>query len=325
MSACRNALFFNIIKTVKKMKKLILLLVVALLLPAMASAQKPKKGDKVVSPFIEGKQKVRKSDYDSIWKFTTFDAKKIYYCNFDYTSIPSRVEERRPEWGSFTPVMNYLLNVSRSPMRMCAIFAVNPAITDEAQRAELIEQAKTEALESLQTYKAWAQEEEMKTKLQLNVAQVDYRYWQGTEYFTTEQPSDAIIHVGLLLYFGTKKVNLFPSAAEGAKGFNDVRFFPNDATVVESYEPLMDSLATYLAENDRLEVLLRGYSDNTGTDAYNKGLSRQRAVEIKKKLIARGIPDYRIEIEAKGADDPVGDNNTYEGRIANNRVAIIIQ
>ena len=118
---------------------------------------------------------------------------------------------------------------------------------------------------------------------------------------------------------------MFPSAAEGAKTFNDVKFFPNDATVVESYESMMDSLATYMIKNERLEVLLVGYSDNTGTEQYNKGLSRQRAVEIKKKLTLRGVPEYRIEIEAKGSDDPKGDNSTYEGRIENNRVSIRLQ
>lgn len=307
------------------MKKLILFAVVAVLFPLAIPAQNAKKGAKVVSPFIEGKQKVRKADYDSIWKFTTFDAKKIYYCDFDYSSIPTLIEERRPDWGNFSPVMNYLTTVSRSPMRVCAIFAVNPTIDDENTRQQLIERGKAEALEALQTYQSWAADEKMKNKLQLNVAQVDYRYWQGNEYFSNEQPSDPLIHVGLLLYFGTKKINMFPSAAEGAKKFNDVKFFPNDATVVESWEPMMDSLATYLKENDRLEVMLRGYSDNSGTEAYNLGLSRQRAVEIKKKLTMRGVSEYRIEIEAKGAEDPIGDNNTYEGRIANNRVAIIIQ
>lgn len=307
------------------MKKLTLLLLVALLAPMAANAQNTKKGAKVVSPFIEGKQKVRKSDYDSIWKFTTFDAKKIYYCDFDYSTIPTLTEERRPEWGNFTPVMNYLTTVARSPMRICAVFAVNPNVTDDAQREQLIEQGREEALEALKTYQAWAADEKLKNKLQLNVAQVDYRYWQGSDFFTTEQPADQLLHVGLLLYFGTKKINLFPSAAEGAKSFKDVKFFPNDATVVESWEPMIDSLATYLLQNERLEVLLRGYSDNTGTEAYNLGLSRQRAVEIKKRLVARGVSEYRIEIEAKGTADPIGDNSTYEGRIANNRVAIIIQ
>ena len=308
------------------MKKLLLFLAVVLLIPTMAFAQNNKKnGKKEVSPFIEGKQKVRKSDYDSIWKFTTFEAKKIYFCDFDYSQIPTLVEFRHPDWGNFTPVMNYLTTVSRSPMRICAIFAVNPNVQDESLRAGLVEEGRTQALDALKSYQAWATEKEMKNKLQLSVAQVDYRYWQGTDYFTKEQTDDQLIHVGLLLYFGTKKINLFPSAAEGAKSFKDVRFFPNDATVVESWEPMLDSLATYLVENERLEVMLRGYSDNTGTDAYNKGLSRQRAVEIKKKLVARGVPDFRIEIEAKGSDDPIGDNNTNEGRIANNRVAIIIQ
>lgn len=307
------------------MKKLIFLILVAMLAPTAVIAQNTKKGAKVQSPFIEGKQKVRKSDYDSIWKFTTFDAKKIYFCDFDYSTIPSLVEFRRPDWGNFTPVLNYLTTVSRSPMRVCALFAVNPKIEDDILRQKLIEQGREEALEALRTYQQWATDEKMKNKLQLNVAQVDYRYWQGMEYFSTEQTTEPLIHVGLLLYFGTKKINMFPSAAEGAKNFTDVKFFPNDATVVESWEPMMDSLALYLKENDRLEVMLRGYSDNSGTEAYNIGLSRQRAVEVKKKLTSRGVSEYRIEIEAKGTADPIGDNNTYDGRIMNNRVSIIIQ
>ena len=221
--------------------------------------------------------------------------------------------------------MNYLTTVSRSPMRICAVFAINPKVDNDKLREELIEQGREEALEALKVYQAWAADKEMKNKLQLSVAQVDYRYWQGTEFFSNEQPDDQLIHVGVLLYFGTKKINMFPSAAEGSKSFNDVKFFPNDATVVESWEPMMDSLAAYLLQNERLEVMLRGFSDNTGTEAYNLGLSRQRAVEVKKKLTMRGVSEYRIEIEAKGSSDPLGDNNTYEGRIMNNRVAIIIQ
>ncbi len=307
------------------MKKLVLLFAVLLLIPTFATAQKPKKGTKETNPYIEGKQKVRKTDYDSIWKFTTFDAKKIYYCDFDYSTIPYLVENRHPDWGSFTPVMNYLTTVTRSPLRMCAIFAVNPQVTDDAVREQLIEKAREEALAALRTYQTWSVEKGLKNKLQMNVSQVDYRYWQGTDYFAKEQTTDELIHVGLLLYFGTKKINMFPSAAEGARTFNDIKFFPNDATVVESWESYLDTLAVYMKQNERLEVMLRGYSDNSGTEAYNLGLSRQRAVEVKKKLVARGIPDYRIEIEAKGTADPIGDNSTYEGRIANNRVAIIIQ
>lgn len=309
------------------MKRLIILIAALMLIPTLGMAQsaKPKKGTKEVSPFVEGKQKVRMTDYDSIWKFTSFDQKKIYFCDFDYSQMGTLVEERHPEWGNFNPVMNYLSTVSRSPMRICAIYAINPNINDPSRRRQLEEQAKEEALLSLNQLKDWMVNKEMKNKTQLMVAQVDYRYWQGTDYFVKPQTQDAIVHVGVLLFFGTKKIELFHSAGEGAKTFADVKFFPNDATVQPSWESYLDDLAEYLKQNDRFEVLLQGYSDNQGTEAYCMGLSRQRCVEIKKKLIARGIPEYRIEVEARGTADPIGDNSTREGQIANNRVAVSIQ
>ena len=38
----------------------------------------------------------------------------------------------------------------------------------------------------------------------------------------------------------------------------------------------------------------------------------------------RGVDKDRIEVEARGDADPIGDNSTREGRIKNNRVAIKI-
>lgn len=303
------------------------ILALVMLMPAdTVMAQKNnKKGKREVSPIIEGRQKVRKTDYDSIWKFTTFDAKSKYYSPFDYTTMDAVVKMRPEGWGVFAPVVNYLATVSRSPMRMCAIFAINPKIEDEQLKQQLVEQARQEALNSYTIFQEWTQHKEMRNKIQFNVAQVDYRYWMGTEYFNVTQPEEDIIHLGYILYFGSKKVNLFPSAAEGAQTFKDVKFYPNDATIPDSYASYLDELATYLKTNERLEVLLCGYSDNTGTDAYNLGLSRQRAVEIKKALTRRGVDDFRIEIEAKGSDNPVGDNKTLNGRLANNRVTVTIQ
>ncbi len=88
---------------------------------------------------------------------------------------------------------------------------------------------------------------------------------------------------------------------------------------------LLDEVVQYLNENERKGVLLTGYSDNQGTAAYIKGLARQRATEVKKALMMRGIDVNRIEIDVKGDEDPIGDNSTYEGRVQNNRVSIKIQ
>ncbi len=309
------------------MKKILIIIFALILFAPVASvqAQKEKKGKKVVSPIIEGRQKVRQTDYDSVWKFTTFDNKKKYYCNFDYMQVLDIVAQKKPDWGAFKPVMNYLLTVPRAPLRICAVFAINPNITSEEHRNVLIEAARDDAKESYALFTDWAQEQEMKNKFSFNVAQVDYRYWKGNDYFLSEPPADDIIVLGYILYFGTKKIDLFPNATADAQTFKDIKFFPNDATIVESYIPVIDSLASYLNAHDNYEVLLTGYTDNQGTTAYCTGLARQRAVEIKKQLLKRGIAEYKIEIDPKGSADPIGDNNTYEGRIANNRVAIKIQ
>lgn len=305
---------------------LLTILALVMLIPANGvMAQKNNKGKREVSPIIEGRQKVRKTDYDSIWKFTVFNAKTKYYCPFDYTTMATAIDKHPKNWGALEPVINYLSSVSRAPMRMCAIFAINPNIEDDVYRKELISRAQQEAITSYDLYREWSVKEKMRNKVQFQVAQVDYRYWMGTEYFNSPIPEEEIIHLGYVLYFGNKKTNLFPSAAENAQKFKDVKFFPNDATITESYQTYMDELATYLKSNDRLEVLLCGYCDNTGTDAYNLGLSRQRAMEIKKALTRRGVEDFRIEIEAYGSENPVGDNTTLSGRMANNRVTVTIQ
>ena len=310
------------------MKKIVSLLAIALLLCGSldAAAQaKPKKGKKDASPFIEGRQKVRQTDFDTLWQFTNFNTKgtNVYYSPYDYADFKKAAATKKPSWGQMTPVVNYLQKVSRATMTMCAIYAINPDIDDPQRREALAEQARIEAKEALDAFDAWKVKQEMRNKIQYQVAEIDYRYFKGAYYYN-EQTAEPIIHVGLLMYFGSKKRPIFtPDTA--TRTFEDIRFFPNDATIVESWLDHIDTLASYLKENERKGVLLCGYSDNQGTEAYCIGLSRQRAVEVKKALLMRGIESNRIEVEAKGDADPIGDNETREGRIKNNRVSIKIQ
>ena len=125
-------------------------------------------------------------------------------------------------------------------------------------------------------------------------------------------------------YLGSKKNSIFTTDTT-THTFPDIKFFPNDATIVESWMPVLDELSDYLKNNDRKGVIISGYTDNQGTEAYIQGLSHQRAMEVKKALLMRGIDASRIEIVVKGDEDPIGDNSTYEGRIANNRVSIKVQ
>lgn len=312
------------------MKKFLSLIFVGLLLAsasdAMAQNKKKSSGKKQQSIFVEGKQKVRESDYSTFDKYTNFSTKdnSVYYSAFNYSDIPALTVDPNPAWPEeFRPVMNYMEKVSRATMTLCALYAINPEITDHAQREQLHKQAREEAKGSLDAFNDWKAKKGMRNKTQYKVAEVDYRYFKGSNYYN-EQRGDDIIHVGVLIYLGSKKNPLF-STDTTAHTFPDIKFFPNDATIVESWTPVLDELADYLKNNDRKGVLLSGYSDNQGTEAYITGISRQRAMEVKKALQLRGIDASRIEIIAKGDADPIGDNSTYEGRIANNRVSIKVQ
>ena len=313
------------------MKKILSLILIGLLLAggdAMAQTKKTKKsgGKNQPSMFVEGRQKVRETDYATFDKFTNFSTKdnNVYYSTFNYTDFLSLSVDVIPDWpDEIRPVMNYMEKVSRASMTLCALYAINPEITDFSQREQLHKQAREEAKASLDAFNDWKTAKGMRNKTSFKVAEIDYRYFKGANYYN-EQRGDDIIHVGVLVYLGSKKNNIFTSDTT-VHTFPDIKFFPNDATIVESWMPVIDELANYLKNNDRKGVILTGYTDNQGTEAYIEGLSRQRATEIKKALLMRGIDASRIEVVAKGDTDPIGDNSTYEGRIANNRVSIKVQ
>jgi outer membrane protein OmpA-like peptidoglycan-associated protein len=314
------------------MKKIISLFLAAMILVGGSDAlaqnkKKSKKGKKdQASTFVEGRQKVRESDYATFDKFTTFSSKSttLYYSPFDYFDFFELCADDNPDWGEdIKPVMNYMVKNTRATMTLCPLFAINPDITDRTQRQELIEKAKNEAQAAIDAFEGWKNRKGMRNKTQYKIAELDYRYFKGTNYYN-QQRSDDIIRVGVLLYFGSKKNAIFVPDTASSHTFPDIKFFPNDATIVESWVPVLDELAEYINANDRKSVLLTGYADNQGTDAYIEGISRQRATEVKKALLLRGVDAARIELEVKGDADPIGDNSTYEGRIENNRVSIKI-
>ena len=308
------------------MKKIMMLTLALLVAFGGAMAQGNKgKGKKKDSPVIEGRQKIRQSDYRSFDRFTQFGTKDTarYYCAFDYSRLGEMATQKKADWGDMQPVINYLQNVSRATMSICFLYAVNPSVLDPATHERLAAQGQKEALEAMAAFEKWKQRQQLRNKVQYKVAEIDYRYFKGA-YYNDDASAGDVLHAGVIMYFGSKKKPII-SVETDNRVFNDIKFFPNDATVVDSWGTMLDELADYLKENDRKGVLLTGYTDNQGTEAYIMGLSRQRAVEVKKELLKRGIDANRIEVEAKGDADPIGDNATYEGRIQNNRVSVKIQ
>jgi OOP family OmpA-OmpF porin len=65
-----------------------------------------------------------------------------------------------------------------------------------------------------------------------------------------------------------------------------------------------------------------GYTDSTGSAAYNLGLSERRAQSVADYLTSHGISGGRMLVKGYRQENPVADNKTREGRAHNRRVVL---
>jgi len=92
-----------------------------------------------------------------------------------------------------------------------------------------------------------------------------------------------------------------------------------------SYELLPESkselqrLIDFLTANKNLYIELEGHTDNVGSEEINLNLSEMRAKEVYKYLVSKGIEEKRMIFKGYGYSQPIGSNDTSEGRTLNRR------
>jgi outer membrane protein OmpA-like peptidoglycan-associated protein len=73
-----------------------------------------------------------------------------------------------------------------------------------------------------------------------------------------------------------------------------------------------------------LKLAVEGYTDTTGTAAFNQTLSEQRASAVRDYLVQQGLDAGSVTAQGFGPANPVASNDTTQGRQQNRRVEIII-
>ncbi|AJO76817.1 MULTISPECIES: OmpA family protein [Pseudomonas] len=106
--------------------------------------------------------------------------------------------------------------------------------------------------------------------------------------------------------------------------FGDVLFATNKAELKSSGLVNINKLAQFLRDNPDRKVIVEGYTDSTGTAAYNQSLSERRATSVQVALIKMGIDPSRIVAQGYGKEYPVADNGSVSGRAMNRRVEVTI-
>ena len=72
------------------------------------------------------------------------------------------------------------------------------------------------------------------------------------------------------------------------------------------------------------QVEINGYSDTTGSEAYNQQLTEKRAQAVAEHFQAEGIAADRMTVKGMGEANPVASNETREGREENRRVEVVV-
>ena len=103
---------------------------------------------------------------------------------------------------------------------------------------------------------------------------------------------------------------------DGLQG--DVLFRTGSAEIAEEASYEVGVLAGVLAKSPALTVRLDGYADPRGSDEVNLKLSQARADAVRDLLLAAGVPEQALEVNAYGKSQSTaqdGDGYAFERRV----------
>ena len=110
---------------------------------------------------------------------------------------------------------------------------------------------------------------------------------------------------------------------------SDVLFDFDKAELKPEADSELQKAADIIRQKGKGLIMISGYTDSKGTDAYNKRLSLARAQAVKNWFEAQGL-HQNYQTEGLGAANPVAPNanddgsDNPEGRAKNRRVEIIV-
>jgi outer membrane protein OmpA-like peptidoglycan-associated protein len=97
----------------------------------------------------------------------------------------------------------------------------------------------------------------------------------------------------------------------------------SDKLLADSF-PILDEVASVMAQNQKIKVRIEGHTDNSGNKDHNQDLSTRRAAAVKTYMVSKGVTEERLDSLGCGQGTPVADNATEDGRTQNRRVEFVI-
>ena len=104
----------------------------------------------------------------------------------------------------------------------------------------------------------------------------------------------------------------------------NITFVTNGRNLDLKFYNVLDSVALVIQEFNKTTVVISGYTDSTGSNAYNQKLSEDRAISVADFLVNKKVNQARIEVIGLGEKNPIASNKTKQGRSLNRRVEVTL-
>ena len=104
----------------------------------------------------------------------------------------------------------------------------------------------------------------------------------------------------------------------------NITFATNSSNISADFYRVLDSVALVINEFEKTYVDVYGYTDSTGSEAYNQTLSEARASSVASYLMSQKVISQRVVTRGMGESQPIASNDTPEGRSQNRRVEIVL-
>lgn len=98
-----------------------------------------------------------------------------------------------------------------------------------------------------------------------------------------------------------------------------ITFASGSAEINEEGKKLLDAIVPCLTGPYEID----GHTDSSGDDEINLPLSKQRADSVRDYLVSKGVNAANLTTEGYGAERPIADNATEEGKAVNRRTEFI--
>jgi len=117
---------------------------------------------------------------------------------------------------------------------------------------------------------------------------------------------------------------LQPIVENSAVVLNNIFFEVDKYQLVEKSKTELLEVVLLLKNNPSLRVEIGGHTDDTGSEAYNKQLSLNRAGAVLSFLESQGISAERVTKKGYGSQKPLKPNDSEENRLFNRRIELKI-